>query len=384
MKKGIGQTWLSIEALAVYANRIWFTEGDTNGIYFYDLEKKECELFCTIDKEKQNEKRLFRTINIYKNKLYLFPFAAQNAYKVDIETREIEVIEIEEPQKGIYEAYNSSAKFLSSFIYEERIFVVGVTYPAILEYEIETGKIVYHSEWMNEIKMYLKNDEVLFRRGILVKDKIYIPSGRGNVLLVYDLVERKYDINKIGNEEEGFSSICFDGEEFWMAPINNGSIIKWNETSREVDWQCKVPENFHKGNHSWNEIIFWKEHILLLPGKADTVLEVSKKMNKIPELTQSLQGIGYTVSYVDGENLYLFSEKNAVLYIIDSEVHVHEAIRMASLNKESRDLKTIYVVENRVDTLEEYLSFLTEASMAENNGRTGPKSFEDEIWKQVR
>ena len=113
MKTGMRE-YLSSENITYYEGKLWFTEIDNNNIYSYDINTKQCLLFCTVDNEKKEGTRLFGSISIQDGFLYLFPFSAVKIYKIHLETKNIIEIDIEIPDKDIHKNYCSEAKFFSS------------------------------------------------------------------------------------------------------------------------------------------------------------------------------------------------------------------------------------------------------------------------------
>lgn len=382
MRKGIKGIRLSTEAMLIYDDRIWFAEADSNGIYSYDLRSHRSALECIIDKEPSNGKRLFRTMVICEGDLYVFPFSAQNAYKINLHTKAVKCIKIDEPPKNTYDRYSSNAKFLSSFLYGSKIFVVGVTYPAILEYDVKTGHIRYHNEWLSEMRGCFRNQErVLFRRAEMVMDKLYIPSGRGDLLLIFDMSTGKHEVCRIGDGKGGFSAVCYDGEDFWFAPLSEGAVVQWNENSRKcISYDC-FPDGFVHADHGINDIVFWDDTVILLPGASNMFLGINRQTGVIFELNTRLRNFKLVSKCVRDDRLYTFSGTEDELVVFDHNI---QCIKLLSIAL-PRDMEGNFeskegIRESRVDTLLPFLRSRLEPSEGSGKEQTGGK----ELWKGIK
>lgn len=387
MRKGLKGNRLSTETMLEYNGRIWFAEADSNGIYSYDLKSKRSTLECIIEEEPSNGKRLFRTMTICGDDLYVFPFSAENAYKINLHTKKVECIKIDTPPKNSYDHYSSQAKFLSSFRYGQKIFAVGVTYPAILEYDVETGIIQYYSEWLPEIRACFKNKEkVLFRRAEMVMNKLYIPSGRGDILLIFDMFTKEYEIRRIGIGEDGFSAVCYDGNDFWLAPLSMGAVIRWNEKAGKYTVYDNFPDDFVKADHGINDIVFWHDTVILFPGLSNMLLVINQQTDEIVELGYKLRNMSSVSQYIQENTLYAFSGSEDILIVFDGDIHCLEMLSIEAPQNEDCCLEKIdYIPENRIDTVKEFIYIFPENSTKRNDEgerkRTGSNKL---IWNEIK
>ncbi len=301
--------YLSSENITYYEGKLWFTEIDNNNIYSYDINTKQCLLFCTVDNEKKEGKRLFGSISIQDGFLYLFPFSAVKIYKIHLETKNIIEIDIEIPDKDIHKNYCSEAKFFSSYSYKDKIWVLPASYPAILEYRIKDETIIYHKKWVSDVYSFInvKDENAFFRKTEIVQDKLYAPLCGGNAVLIYDISCNKYEIQRVGDKNCNYASICYDGEYFWLIPRNNGVIVRWDIKSNKYNLYNNFPENLQSNKGRFNDIIYFENHIIILPGNIGTVLEVNRETGNIEILYPELQNF-YNASHCKGNGkIYISS-----------------------------------------------------------------------------
>lgn len=386
MREGLDGIRLSTETMIVHNGCIWFAEATSNRIYSYDLICRKCSLEYIIDTEDSDGIRLFRTMTIYGENLYVFPFSAENAYKINLSTRIIERIGIDTPPENSYDQYSPKAKFLSSFVFENKIFAVGVTYPAILEYDVNTGNIVYHNEWLSEMAACFKNHEnVLFRRAEIVKNKLYIPSGRGDAILLYDMSSGEYEVCRIGDGIDGFSSVCYDGKDFWLAPLGTGAIVRWNESDRKCVIYNDFPQDFEKVDHGINDIIFWNNMLILFPGSSNMFLSVDRDTGKIFELNSQLRNIRAVSRCICDNVLFAFSMSEDALLIFDCSIQSFEILGIEDpghIGICSENEK--FFCENRIDTIKKYIFLRNENKIDRNKDNKSNHERSNEMWKEIK
>lgn len=297
------------------------------------------------------------------------PFSAESIYALNIETGEVKKKLIDPPQSG-FEEYNSMAKFMSAFSYENKVFMVGVSYPAIVEYDIEKNELIYHDAWFRELCVFFKTDDsAIFRKTMAVDSKIYAPSCKGNIVLEFSMETYNYHIYQVGDELCNFSAICYDGESFWLAPRDSDGIVEWNKDTKETNIYNNYPAGFIKRDYSFNDIIVTKnKKIILLPGSANMFLTFDENKN-ICEYENKIRNYG-NVSGCKSDNgiQYLFSMKQEALFKIEngcvdsSFIHFH--INDLELAKGTKLFK-----ESVIDSLDKYISFTPADSGYKNNGR---------------
>lgn len=359
MKEGIKNIWLSTEVMVVSDNKLWFAEIDSNEVYSYDIKTRKCSLVCSIAEEEKAGKRLFGAIVSQDEFLYLFPFSAKSAYKVNKYTGHVKRIPIKEPRQPFATNYRSDKKFFSAIAYEDSIFAVGCTFPSILEYRIQTGDVIYHDKIFEEIRPYIRdNAGVLFRKVFCREGRMYAPLCCGNAVLVFDLAAGSHRIYEVGTEQCRFVSICFDGQAFWLAPHGNNLIVRWYEESNAYDIHDVSQQGIEEG--VYNDIVYYRNEVILLPGKTNAFLKINRtdefniQFERVlcdwPNITQCLtEGI-----------LYLFSSKDAVLIVAREDgntIETHRIEKIVGVLEGQGRGKYIYEGKyERVKAFEEYVA----------------------------
>jgi len=356
MQKGIWE-YLSSENMACYEDKIWFTEWDNNKVYCYDINIKQCVCFCTISDEQSEGKRLFGALVIQGDFLFLFPFSAEKVYKIHLYTKEMESWKPKDVIERDFENYCQEAKFFSAHCFEKKIFVMPASYPAIIEYQTESGKVVYHKDWIAEIRSVYKSedDKALFRKTIAVGAKIYAPLCRENAVLIFDMSNNCYEIHEVGDESCRYASICYDGREFWLASRKGSTVVKWDGEANYCILNKKDIQGAEKAEIEYRDIVFWQNHVILLPGNRNNLWEIDRSSKVITELDIKYRNYHYIAVCEYSGRLY-FSSVEGKWIVLDKNTDISFLERIGCVFDSKPNLQTeeIYF-ENEQNSLEDYL-----------------------------
>lgn len=360
MKRCIDGVGLTTENMVYDNNKIWFTEIDCNTIYCYDTLSETVELFYTFHDEKG--RRLFGDLVINGDWIVCIPFSAIAVYAVHRYTKELKKIVIESPPEGLYSEYSPEAKFMKGVCYNNRVFMIGSSYPAIAEYDIVNSVIIYHRNWYEKLSgFFLNNDMAIFRKAMIKNNTIYAPTCKGNAVLEFNVENGDYNVYQVGDKSCNYSGICFDGINFWIAPRNQGGIVKWNKDENTYFVYDKYPKDIVMSQWSYNDIVFINpQRIVLLPGTANMLLEVDTITGEIQEVDETLRNFNL-VCYVRGlkDELYIFSA-NANFWIKFRKEKMEYGNFVISEGKVClEDTDVDILEENKINSLQKYISYVS-------------------------
>jgi len=96
-----------------------------------------------------------------------------------------------------------------------------------------------------------------------------------------------FEIKSIGEKNEVYASICFDGQNYYVTSRYEKYIIKWNRQSNEI-FKIKFPSSFsRKKNKSGNFLIqYLNGHIWLFPVAANNAYKINVNTYEITELPE--------------------------------------------------------------------------------------------------
>lgn len=380
------EVFLTADNLLAYRNKIWFTERDCNELYCLDLEEGYPKMVCKFDAEKEYQPRLFGGLIPLKGKLYAIPCAAEKLYEIDTAAGEVKGIALKEPQPGGYPQYMERMKFLSGHAFNDRIYLVPTTYPAIVEYDSATGEIRYYDGWIKEIEK--ECNKGFFRKSCMAGEKIYMPGALGNFVLEFDVETKRHRIFRVGSEKCAYSSICRKGELFWLSPRSKGPVVAWNPHTGEWREYWDFPDNYTPCLCSFSDIVCFEDCLYCTPMYGGMLIKITDagKMQEYP-LPGNREAKDLIPCIVRDE-MYLFSMTENEFLIIDLQgncrvkklpmpkeqekrhkKHLSETHRILTGIHEAEKSQVLY--EDYQEALKEYLQFTRKKDAQEECAECG-------------
>lgn len=170
--------------------------------------------------------------------------------------------------------------------YEGKIFYLPGKGTGILEYSIETGKWVCHTDCIEALKegiapeLYQCVPDVFdcVRSG----NKLWITALYTNRLLCFDMEEGTFRIDAVGEPDWKYSGITLAGEDLWLAECQSGRVLRWNTQTKEVQ-SYDMPEGFQcrqQMSGNWlahRAVLNMGDWVITIPAFANATVKVNKK-----------------------------------------------------------------------------------------------------------
>lgn len=164
--------------------------------------------------------RVGAKVIMVEEKLWFFPmFNNRTIWRYDINDNSWENFSIKSCRLKDYGLFQAVE-------YKDRIFIVG-SYPAIICYD----KSDKSTRYIENVYSSLDPEKIYgcFRCDCVVKDdSFYMASIRSNHVLKFNMETLQYEWLEVGNANDRYSGIDFDGEFFYLPPRNDSSIIVWD------------------------------------------------------------------------------------------------------------------------------------------------------------
>lgn len=309
---------LRTENALSYRQKLWFVEYECNELYYYDILTKEVNYVCKIIDEPEYRYRAIGTIVANENKLYLIPFSGKKLYEVDIDSYELRGIDLRESKNCAVTNYNENAKFLSAHVSKDCIYMVGASYPGIVEYNCKTQEMICYDEWISELIQRKRfQDDAFFRKSILVGQKIYAPSCMSNVVWEFDIETKETHFYEVGSAICSYSSICQVDNVFWLSPRRNGPFVKWDYENRQWEEYTNFPPNYVPCEGSFADIIYWNNAIYAIPINAGMLIRIDKQNGIMAECKRSQKKGTSMHICVDDDVMYCFEIASGELSVVD-------------------------------------------------------------------
>ena len=310
---------LETETIFYENHCLWFTEMTSGDFYCYDLQKEEAALICE-NPEKRTQSRLYGDIVKQGDFFYLIPFWAERMYKISTFDHSVTAIDLNlEGYAGTFQ-YGAVSSSLSAHVYQEKIYIIPVQAPIVIEYDCLSGEIVYFESWEQEDCIKNVDELAVCRKTLLADHKIYIPYCKGNYVAIFDLKTKKTDLCMVGSEKCSYAAMCLAENEFWLAPRKSGPLVCWNSTENVV----REYKEFKADDSGFHDILAVGRELILLPSESGTVLKMDMATGDMQELACDDAEVGGMSCCRDHECVYLFSQQSGKLYLYHSAVQTVE------------------------------------------------------------
>lgn len=221
--------------------KLLFVARDINLIFSLDMDNGKTELIDSIPEEDLFANRLSAKIVSWKQKLIFVPFNAKKICIYRKNTREWNGL----PLKSVGNE-DIPLKMFQAIPYQNKVFLIGSNYPAIVCIDAETEELTYFDKVYERLRGRRKELGDCYVRCDYVKinDCFYMASALNNKVLRFDMSNCQYSWIEVGNDINRYSGITWDGSNFWLAPRQNTAIVKW-DGGKEVT-EYPLPKGFEK------------------------------------------------------------------------------------------------------------------------------------------
>ncbi len=271
---------LVFNVIAIKGDVGYASDFERNGLFEVNIKTGKSIYIGLFPKEEIMTSRLHSYCEWVDNKVFFIPSAGNNISIFDVDSKEIETIEIPAVSKKQNLGYKPKLKFSKAIPYSDYLWIIPATYPGIIKLDLNTHKIVAISNW-------LPNDGYMFRRAVYINENVvYAASGNNNNVLIFDLSSETGSIRKIGHMNNGIMDMCEHGEDLVMAPRTEGAVVKWNIVTNEIKEYCDYPVEFNSGKIVFQCIYRSGCDFVLVPAHASHGIRMSGEKLEIDNETQ--------------------------------------------------------------------------------------------------
>ena len=215
-------------------NKMWMCLSDKNAICEIDKERKEVHILGNYPQNGIAESNLSATVIGISEKIVFLPLAADDIAIYDIANDELTFIPVKKNYEKHHEIYQERMKFRRGFVYKDYVFLLGHSYPAIIQLNINTLEVNYLTEWVDIIEPYIEEGDSLgyFKEGYsLYGTQMYLPLGCCSGLMLFELEQMKFEYIAIQGGTNRFEGLTDINGMFYMTGRNGreSEIIIWNK-----------------------------------------------------------------------------------------------------------------------------------------------------------
>lgn len=198
---------------------------DYNAVFRVKIDNGNVELITSIPEEDRFSRRLGAKILLWGDELIFSPMNAKKIWRYNINTQQWKSHE----RKKI-DDWKGSELMFQAVLYNDKVFFVGTTYPAIIMLNLKNDEMKYIEEPYLEYKELAEyHKDVFFRTdAVKVENKVYMASCLKNEIFEFNLDTFDYRYIEVGDESFTFSGIDYDGSNFYISPRRKGPLLIWD------------------------------------------------------------------------------------------------------------------------------------------------------------
>lgn len=239
-----------------------------NAVFSVDMKTGFCDYIGIVPGEEIAARRLYTKAIFINGKVYFIPCSAEHIAVYDVNTKTIYTIDIKGADRSLHAGYKIKQKFNGVAVYENCIFLIPCTYPGVIRIVVNTDSLTYYDTW-------IKKEKYLFRKSVLVyENSFFVPSVINNIVFRFNMQTCEGELEHIGQHNNGCWSMCTVDENFWMAPKEQGSIIRWNLKTGKIKEFEKYPEGFQGKDFLFTQIYYNNYGLNFVPAYANMWISV--------------------------------------------------------------------------------------------------------------
>lgn len=266
------------------------------------LQKRKTEIEIWMDDNNMLSGREFYSVILSDGWLILAPGKSDYVIIYHLDTETLKRIDICEPRISTNEIYNKEVKFFCGFFYNNNVYLIAATYPAILKINIETEETTYIDDWIEEIRDRIpEGDRNWYFSPGFVRDGnyAYISSSTSGSIVRLDCNTDKTCVFKSYRTIKILHGMIKYKEDMWVLAATdcNTGLIRWDpemgfleeilvEPIREkAVWWCSPLEIdgiiylFQSNGKNVYKVDMQEKKAALCEEVADTIGKIPQKIN---------------------------------------------------------------------------------------------------------
>lgn len=253
---------------AYWKGKLYCMARDCNLLFSVDLQDGKTELIDVIPKEDTLTSFICGIMTVWNDKLIFTPQKTKKIWIYDLVSKQWDNITIKENDH----CYGTGSVY-QIYTYNDKIFLVGSGYPAILCLDLKNSSCDYIEEpYKDALARHPEPDYMYFWYfGVQLENSLYLASCLDNYVLKFDMDTLEYHWVKVGNDSSAYWSMAWDGNNFWLSPRSGDNIIKWD--GKETVTKFPLPSELKQHpKYTWGACYDGKQIVLPATTHTNTIL----------------------------------------------------------------------------------------------------------------
>jgi len=212
---------------------------------------------------------------LHNENLYFAPYRATEIAEYNIQKKMMTYIP--------YGNIKCDDGFTAVLNYEKYIFFTPYMYNAIMRFDTESKEIDFFADWLEPLKQLTTEEKLPFFAMPLriTENTIMLPAYGANAVVEFNMETLKSKVYEVGQKGYRYNGICFDGKDYWLSPLYNGPIVKWNPDVGIIKEFTNVVEGCLQNEISFRSIVFCEGYVWLFPELSKQTLKINIETNEV-------------------------------------------------------------------------------------------------------
>ncbi|MEG0687465.1 MAG: hypothetical protein RR466_02115 [Hungatella sp.] len=216
-------------------DRLWVTSGSCNALLGMDVHTGELQLEGSV-KDQFQWTSTYPSLTARGDTIFLCPGMAKMPVSYQTKTHQFYATLPEQEDVMLYQRV---------IAYQDRIFYLPSAYKPLMEYDIRTDDWKFHENCIQDLMGNADNTNQSITCGCAVSGEIlWITASYTNRILQFSMKDGTYHLHPIGAEGITYTGITVDGEYVWLAEMQSGDVICWNQKTTEIR-SYAMPDELH-------------------------------------------------------------------------------------------------------------------------------------------
>lgn len=267
------------------SDTLWYVAGDRNLLGTMKKDGTPGESY-QIPGEALDGFRLYNSMVLANNCLYLVPYFAKEIAIFDLEKRKFKKIKFENPVQR---------NFVKGYRYRNQIFMVPAFYGAILQLNCEDGNLTYHYKAVEVMKKTEREEKEPFCfNGACVEQEELLMAGAGsNAVYSFNMQSGTIQKYEVGVKGDNYWGMAGSDGIYFLASNRGRKITRWDK-NEQISENVELPEGFQGDDRCFYCMVAGKKDIYVFPKTGNSIITIDRETGKT-------QIADFDLTYLEGE-----------------------------------------------------------------------------------
>jgi len=259
---------------------LWFVDENINALFKIPKNTLVPEYMGTFPSEKPIGASLVRQAVILDDIIYFAPLNAEHILAFSKKSGDFFHI----PFKSALQKENSAMNYSGAVAYGKYVYFTPFRQANIMRLDTETHEIQFFTEWLKLFSTSAESMPDVYSLMPLPmgEDSFLLPMCFTNAVLEFNMKTNSSVLHQVGDKENAYSGICYDGEQYWLTPRHNTAIVKWNPRNGQYQpFQFSSIAASTNTRYLFLRPVCFDGFIWVFPQNFEHVLKINIKTNEI-------------------------------------------------------------------------------------------------------